>query len=119
MTVSVFSGEELLASEDDDQKPDAVTELADERPPSGIGKVRAQESFREQRKPHREPRGQTRPRERCGIARQFISAFAVDRAIDDLPLRRLLLVRLQRAAGPLSSPSGWGIPIRVPPRDLW
>ena len=77
-------GEELLATENDDQKPERVTRAGDERTPRRVGKERGESGFCDEREAHREASGESRPRESDGGTLEFFFTFEADGFVDDL-----------------------------------
>ncbi len=85
-------GEELLAAQYDDKESNGVAELGNERPPGSIGQVSGQQSFRDQRKSHREPRRQPRPGQRYRRALELFPPFLENGPENDMGRGRGLFV---------------------------
>jgi hypothetical protein len=80
-------GEQLLPAKDDNEETDAVAEPRNQWAPRRVRKMTGEDTFAEQREPHRNLRGQTRPRECAFGSVKLVPAFLFNRRLDNLPVR--------------------------------
>jgi hypothetical protein len=76
-------GEELLASEDDDQEADRITEVGYQVAPWRIGKMCLQGCLREERKADRQAGSDTGPRQAVDGAIELLLTLVPDDFVDD------------------------------------